>query len=386
MAAKILLLAVFSCMLLAQVNLGETAEFLRVQGTNFYYGSSKVFLSGPNLAWYSYSYDFGNGQYNGHARQTYETWVDEIAANGGNSLRFWLHIEGENTPAFDSNGFVTGPDRDGTLIPELATFLDYAASKNVFVIIVLWNGALMRNLNYKNLVLDDSLFGKLDSYINLALRPMVRALANKPALAAWEIMNEPEGSVAIQGNSNRCYDTQMIAQYGAGWTGENVPMESFLRFINWHSAAIRQEDPKALVTLGSWSEHAQSDVFSDTVNYYKDSCLIGAGGRPTGTIDFYQMHTYSWEGNWNTNSPFKRRAEEFGLDKPLIIGEFSADCAMNEGIQYLFDYSYNNSYAGTMPWQYNEGGHCADTRAVQNRGMQQIRYRTDLGLIDIEIQ
>ena len=79
----------------------------------------------------------------------------------------WLHVEGENTPQFNGIGFVSAPDRAGTLIDELADYLDYAATRNVFVIIVLWNGALMRVDNYKNLVLD---INKLDSYISNALR------------------------------------------------------------------------------------------------------------------------------------------------------------------------------------------------------------------------
>ena len=39
---------------------------------------------------------------------------------------------------------------------------------------------------------------------------MVRRLASKPALAAWEVINEPEGSVRIDQNSNPCYDTTRI--------------------------------------------------------------------------------------------------------------------------------------------------------------------------------
>jgi len=77
-------------------------------------------------------------------------------------------------------------------------------------------------------------------------------------------MNEPEGSLTIAGDSNPCYDTNLMGQYGAGWTNSFIPMERFLWFINKLSAAVKREDSKALVTLGSWSEHPQSDAFADT--------------------------------------------------------------------------------------------------------------------------
>lgn len=45
----------------------------------------KVFLSGPNLAWQTYGYDFGNGWYdtNGGAL---ETLLQSVTDNGGNTV------------------------------------------------------------------------------------------------------------------------------------------------------------------------------------------------------------------------------------------------------------------------------------------------------------
>jgi len=365
-----------------------SSEFLRTGGSNFYYGNDKVFLSGTNFAWNSYGYDFGNGAYDSNSKAIFEDWIRQIRGGGGNTLRIWVHIEGDNTPEFDGNGNVVAPDRTGTFIGDLERFLDYAYEQEVFVILVLWNGAVMRNNNYKNLIMDDA---KLTSYINNALVPAVRALKGKPSLAAWEIMNEPEGSILIGPNANPCFDTTVLAGSGAGWTGNNIPMERFLRFINWQSAAIHTEDPKALVTLGSWSERPQTDQFGYR-NYYKDSCLRDAGGRANGIIDFFQIHSYTWEGAWAQYSPFRIDRWAYNEnDKPFIIGEFAESCSQGEGIAGLFDWGYVKGYNGVLVWQFNEGGECSDSRAVQLEGMRALRDRNDQsdgngGLVNVDIR
>jgi len=277
---------------------------------------------------------------------------------------------------------VTAPDRDGTLINDLNRFLDVARDNNVFVIPVLWNGALMRNQRYVDLTWDDA---KLDSYINNALIPMVAALRERHALGSWEIMNEPEGSVRIEGDANPCFSTTILQNSGAGWAGSAIPMFRMLRFLNRQAAAIRRTDPKALITVGAWSELSTTDAFSNSFNYYKDTCLQQAGGESTGTVDFYQIHTYSWEDNWNAGSPFRHHANAFLLDKPVVIGEFSASCAMNEGVDNLWAHSYNNEYSGTWSWQYNGGGHCSDNPAQQRQGMTRIRNYGHNGVIHVLI-
>ena len=118
----------------------------------------------------------------------------------------------------------------------------------------------------RDLINDDE---KLQSYIDNALTPMVKELSTKVSLGAWEIMNEPEGSVAINSDGNSCFDTSSLQGSGAGWTGENVPMANFLKFFNLQIAAIKKQDPKALATIGSWCERPQTDNFG-LRNYYKD--------------------------------------------------------------------------------------------------------------------
>jgi len=362
------------CMLYLQCN----GEFLHVSGREFIYDNKRVFLSGPNYAWVYYGWDFGNYNYQSTG-PLMEQWIKDISNAGGNSLRVWVHVEAGSTPEFNSQGYVIATDGLNNLIRDLSRFLDVAQEYNVFVIFCLFNGASMGNANYKNLILDSN---KTQSYIDNALTHMAAGLANKPALAAWEIMNEPEGSIAIQSNVNPCFDTTILAGHGGGWSGANIPMETMMRFVNRLAGAIKRADPKTLVTVGSYCEIPQTSAFPGMYNFYEDHCLLTAGGDPQGIIDFQQMHTYAWEGKWGDHAPFRVYAADYLLHKPLVIGEFSFACAGGETLEQLWNRGFDLGYDGLWSWQYNnDNSGCMDTRAQQNQGMQTIRSRPGVPLV-----
>ena len=66
---------------------------LTTSGTNLLYNGQKVFLSGVNIAWNSYGYDFGNGQYASNSKSTLEGWLNSISGSGGNSVRKLIEID-----------------------------------------------------------------------------------------------------------------------------------------------------------------------------------------------------------------------------------------------------------------------------------------------------
>lgn len=59
---------------------------LSVQGNHFVKGGQKVFLSGANLAWVQYAYDFGNNLYKGRVQGILEGYIRDLSKAGGNSM------------------------------------------------------------------------------------------------------------------------------------------------------------------------------------------------------------------------------------------------------------------------------------------------------------
>jgi hypothetical protein len=76
----------------------------------------------------------------------------------------------------------------------------------------------------------------------------------------------------------------------------------YLRFTNWQIDAIKSVDPQAVVTQGAWNERANTVICGGCRNYWSDECLVAAGEKPAGTLGFYQMHAYSWEGSYGDSS------------------------------------------------------------------------------------
>ncbi|KAG0726507.1 Mannan endo-1,4-beta-mannosidase [Chionoecetes opilio] len=167
-----------------------------------------------------------------------------------------------------------------------------------------------------------------------------------PALGAFEAVNEPEGSVKVESNSDPCYATTLIGLNGAGWTGNSIPMEKYLRFIGRQNEAVRAFDPETLITLGSWGQFPQSDAFFNTHNHYTDECLNKAAGGSKAGLDFFQMHCYAWGDDWSPNAPFAVDAADYKLDRPIVIGEFASVCAKSGStLPGLFTYAYEHGYS-----------------------------------------
>jgi len=81
-------------------------------------------------------------------------------------------------------------------------------------------------------------------------------------------------------------------------------------------------------------------------NYWTDECLVKAGGKANGVMDFWQIHSYAYNGKFNSQAPFEHEAKDYGLDRPIVVGEFNDDENHGGGhdSEWLYNYVYRNGY------------------------------------------
>ncbi|RNC84589.1 MAG: T9SS C-terminal target domain-containing protein [Balneola sp.] len=299
------------------------------------YNDQELWLNGGNIAWVNFASDVGPGN---TALDDFEAMFQQVQENGGNAMRFWVHITGGTTPTWSGNN-VTGLG-DGT-IEDLENILDLAWENNVSMILCLWSFDMLRIENGTTItdrakaLLEDSTLTEV--YIENALVPMVEALGDHPALLAWEIFNEPEG---------------MSNEFGWDFN-RHVPMSAIQRFVNQTAGAIHRTDPDALVSNGSWSFHSLATTNSSvSKNYYSDEELIAAGGDSLGILDFYMVHYYDWAGT--ALSPFHHDKSSWGLDKPVVVGEFGVpeDDLFGVPQEDMYETLFQRGYAGALVWQW----------------------------------
>ena len=116
----------------------DSNAYLQVKGKDLIFNGKKIFLSGANIPWIGYDYDWGNGMYWQHRTKMNEL-LSMLSSNGGNCARVWVHFAGHTSPDIDSNGFVIGTDKQKDLIKELQAFLDDAEKHNVLIILCLFH-------------------------------------------------------------------------------------------------------------------------------------------------------------------------------------------------------------------------------------------------------
>lgn len=356
-------------LLLTQQQISLRAETAVISADNLIpYQCGRWFLSGVNVPWQNGGYGSDFGTVEEWPQHTYsasatDAMFAELSAAGVNSVRWWVFTDGRGAPEFDSNsgGNVTG--LDANFLPSMASAIQLAEQHDLYLVFTLWDFAMLfpdGNPNttgehaggHRDLIVNNN---ARQSFINNALLPMLAhpigdyTIGTHPHVLAWEIINEPEWVIS---------DLNEVD----GRVQNPVSLVEMQRFVAELSSAIHQNS-NHMVTVGSAAMTWNADnVLGGHGNIWGDDDLTPFAAD--GTLDFYQIHYYSWmdgdEVNWSYSPLFNSFAGA-GFDKPTVIGEFSAKDA-GDLSGYL-----SNGYAGAWSWGYeqvDEHGGWNDSKAA----------------------
>lgn len=305
-------------------------------------GGEEAFLLGLNYPWRSYGGDFGGnawGTYGVHTQpDAYGGDLDQIDAMRAGVVRWFVFTDGRAGITFAGDGTPTG--LGDHVVEDLTKAAELARARGLYLVPVLFDFHWMFWSKQENGVTlggrSDTLRdpAKRDALLDAVVTPLLQALADEPAILAWEVMNEPEWSIA---------DLPEASPDGGA---DAVPLADFYAFAAGAADRVHAHTG-AYATLGSAS-----------LKWYRvwTPTFAAERGYPPLALDFYQTHYYPWmDGQaWDGHPElgtvaFAPNAQDYaalGLDRPMVVGEF----ILSDQAGARLDDLLARGYAGAWPW------------------------------------
>lgn len=287
------------------------------------------FTVGANLPWIDYGLDFGanawqpgGGLSRPGRRERLRAVLGGIAASGARILRVWVLGDGRAGILEDGAGRVRGLD------PHVSDDLDAALAEfrtaGLRVVLVLLDHLWLSRPRWESgvrlggrrlSVLDPA---RREVLIHEVLAPLVEPHRHDPAVAAWEVMNEPEWATLGVGTLD---------------PGVSVSRSLMRRFLGEAVRALRARVSQP-VTVGLARRRGVGLV-------------RGLG------LDWYQVH---WYESLDRLSTLARPVDHLRLDAPVLLGEYpTRGCTVPPDV--LLETAREAGYAGALAWSA-----CADDR------------------------
>jgi hypothetical protein len=289
------------------------------------------FLLGINYPWLNYGTDFGANSW-GHtglsdpdSRAVVEGDFSDLQSNGVRVVRWFLFCDGRAGIQINPDGTVKG--LDPFVFKDMDAAVEIARKHKIMIVFVLFDYSMLQPAKP-----DPAAKGAAPDYIPVKLgghrefvsnqkvrqtlldnvvKPVLQRYGNDGAVVAWEVINEPEW---------------VMSTLGSRKDGICVPdMQDFVRQV----ALLVHQNTAQVVTVGG-ADRRWSSVWKN----------VG--------LDFFQFHHYPYM-EWYV--PYDRPADDLGLNKPVLIGEFPTK-GTNRSLSSYLDLALKNGYAGAFLWSY----------------------------------
>jgi len=281
---------------------------------------SNRFIVGVNLPWLGYGTDVGISLWfpdGGLSAQPsrleqLDNTLGSLARDGISIVRTFLLCDARSGVRFDPEGVPVGIDQ--AVFPDIDALLAAARRHRIQLIPVLLDFLLCRAAQ----IVDDVQIGGRSrlvtdrharaALIDRVIRPIVERYSDDEAIAAWDVINEPEWCLK---KGAPLWQTPVRFDTLRAFLGEAV--DCVKRFAG---------QPVTIGCAGTWE--------LDLV-------------RPLG-LDFYQVHWYERFG-W---AALTQPTVDLNLgDRPVILGEFSG---RSERIADVLDAAKRAGYEGALAW------------------------------------
>lgn len=294
------------------------------------------FIVGTNLPWLSYGGDFGANRW--HAQggvgrpdriPALRDVLARLADEGVTHVRWFMLCDGRA-------GLIPGADREPAGLDSFvfrdvdaaAEAIDRAGLRAIFVLFdfhwflpaVVVDGVPTRGR--RDLATGP---GPRTRLLERVVAPILDRYGRHPSIAAWDVLNEPEW-VTRGGGGDR--------------VAARVPRPVMRAFIADTVELIHARTAHA-ATVGSASTRTLSLV-------------EGLG------LDVYQAH---WYDRLDRRSPIGRRVSDFGLDRPLLLGEFPTRGSARPAADIL-EAARRAGYAGALAWSALSSDSASDPDAM----------------------
>jgi len=279
---------------------------------------AESFLVGANLPWIGYGTDFGTNAWStagGLAADPQRLAILDqtlagLSADGLGILRVFVLCDLRSGVRFDADALPNG--LDDAVFPDMDALIAAASRHNVRLMPVVVDFHMCNPAQFVNgvqvggrshLVVTSE--GR-SALFDTVLAPIARRYGQEPAIAAWDVMNEPEWCLRLA-SSRRVRD----------------PFGALQTFLAGAVACLRAHasQPVTVGCAGTW----QLDLV-----------------RPLG-LDFYQVHWYERFG-WTT---LAQPVTQFGLDRPVLLGEFSG---RTKPVRNVLETARLAGYNGALVW------------------------------------